>query len=90
MRNADPSRSARVCGFRHRKASIIQRLGYGKIAPDILVECHSYLRVAVVEKGRNERPRGAVGVAIKGEFAIVADSIGVRVIRVLIPAWLAH
>jgi hypothetical protein len=32
----------------------------------------------------------AVGVAIKGEFAIVVDSVGLRVIRVLIPAWLGH
>jgi hypothetical protein len=32
----------------------------------------------------------AVGVAIKGDFAVVVDSVGMRVIRILIPAWLAH
>ncbi len=32
----------------------------------------------------------AVGVAVKGDYAIVADSFALRVIRVLIPDWLAH
>jgi hypothetical protein len=31
----------------------------------------------------------AVGVAVKGDYALVVDSFGLRVIRILIPAWLS-
>jgi hypothetical protein len=32
----------------------------------------------------------AMGVAAAGDYALVADSVGLRVIRILIPDWLSH
>jgi len=32
----------------------------------------------------------AVGVALKGDYAIVADSSGLKIVRILVPDWLSH
>ncbi len=57
-----------------------------------------YKGLTVLDLSRPSRPAVvsscedvfAVGVALKNGYAIVVDSFGLRAIRILIPAWLAH
>jgi hypothetical protein len=91
--DVDDPKSPRVQGVYETNTaqSVVAVGGYAYVA-------EGYRGLTVLDLARPARPVVvsscdsvfAVGVAVRGDFAVVVDSFGLRVIRILIPVWLAH
>jgi len=89
---SDPK--APVLKGRYETSSVEAIAANGKYA----YVAEGYRGLTVLDISRPSRPAVvsacddvfAVGVAVKGGYAIVADSFGLRIIQILIPDWLSR
>ena len=90
---AAPAHAARVTGtYRTDSAQSVDAHG------SRVYVAEGYRGLTVLDVSRPEHPAVvstcdsvyAMGVAVKGDYALVADSAGLRAVQILVPSWLAQ